>query len=73
MILMILTDHVAARSREGLLPRLQLDGPGLGREAEPRHMAGGVAVRAQGQGGQQKGEAGHGGDHWPPGENGAGL
>ena len=65
--LMILTPcTIAARSREGLLPRLQLDGPRVRREAEPGHLAGGVAVWAQGQGGQQKGEAGH---HWPPGEN----
>ena len=64
--------NISARSRQGLLSRLQLDSACVRWEAEPGHLAGGVAVRAQGQGGQQKGEAGHG-DHWPPGENGAGL
>ena len=48
---------LAARPREGVLPRLQPDGAGVGREAEPGHVAGRLAVRAQGQGGIQKGDA----------------
>ena len=48
--------NISARSRQGLLSRLQLDSACVRWEAEPGHLAGGVAVRAQGQGGQQKGE-----------------
>ena len=35
---------VAARPREGVLPRLQPHRPRVGREAEPRHLAGSLAV-----------------------------
>ena len=59
--------NIAARSRQGLLSRLQLDSACVRWEAEPGHLAGGVAVRAQGQGGQQKGETGH----WSIGYTGA--
>ena len=39
-----------------MLPRVQPDGAGVGREAEPGHVAGRLAVRAQRQGGIQKGD-----------------
>ena len=35
---------IAARPREGVLPRLQPHRPGVGREAQPRHLAGSLAV-----------------------------
>ena len=41
---------ISACPRQGLLPGLQPHGPGLGREAEPGHLAGGLALRAQRQG-----------------------
>ena len=47
---------LAARPREGVLPRLQPDGPGVGWEAEPGHLAGSLAVWTQGQGRIQKGQ-----------------
>ena len=44
----------AARARQGLLPGLQPDGAGVGRQAEPGDVAGRVAVRAPGPGGVEK-------------------
>ena len=43
-LLLLTADHLVAGPRESLLPGLQPDGASLGRETEPRDLAGSVAV-----------------------------
>ena len=66
----------AARARQGLLPGLQPDGAGVGRQAEPGDVAGRVAVRAPRPGRVEKsasdGERGAQRPRWPPRQRGRG-
>ena len=52
---MVILSAPTACPCESLLPGVEPDGAGVGREVEPGDLAGGLAVRAQGQGGLQEG------------------
>ena len=43
----LLTNVLLACPREGVLPGLEPDGACVGRQDEPGHLAGGLAMRAQ--------------------------